>query len=96
MNQWYDRSTGNSIVDLHGNKMVMRPRSVFLFGIIGLQLAYTSTATRDSLVCFHCGGFYVPRNKPRTGSRAFCPRCRRQAKPQLYAMRDFRARQNSP
>jgi hypothetical protein len=93
LNQWYGRSTGNSIVELQGKKIVMRPRSVSLFGIIGLQLAYTATATRDSLVCYHCGGFYTPSNKPRTGSRNFCPRCRRQAKPQLYAMRDLRARQ---
>lgn len=93
LNQWYGRSTGNSIVELQGKKMVMRPRLVSLFGIIGLQLAYTATATRDSLVCYHCGGFYAPRNKPRTGSRNFCARCRRRAKPQLYAMRDLRARQ---
>jgi len=94
LNHWYGRSTGNSIVELQGSKIVMRPRSGFLFGIIGLQLAYTASATRDSLVCYHCGAFYTPRNKPRTGSRNFCPRCRRLSKPQLHAMRDFRARQN--
>lgn len=94
LNHWYGRSTGNSIVELQGTKIVMRPRSGFLFGIIGLQLAYTASATRDSLVCYHCGGFYTPKNKPRTGSRNFCPRCQRLAKPQLYAMRDFRSRQN--
>jgi len=94
LNHWYGRSTGNSIVELQGSKIVMRPRSGYLFGIIGLQLAYTASATRDSLVCYHCGAFYTPRNKPRTGSRNFCPRCRRLSKPQLHAMRDFRARQN--
>ena len=40
LNHWYGRSTGNSIVELQGSKIVMRPRSGYLFGIIGLQLAY--------------------------------------------------------
>jgi hypothetical protein len=95
LNQWYGGSTGNSIVEIQGRQIVMRPRSVFLFGMIGLQVASTATATRDCLVCYHCSAFYLPKNKPRTGSRNFCPRCRRQAKPQLYAMRDLRDRQKA-
>lgn len=93
LNQWYGRSSGNSIVEIHGNGIVIRPRSGFLFGILGLQLAWTVTATRDSLACYHCGALYRPNHKPRTGSRTFCPRCRRKGKPQLYAMRDLRDRQ---
>jgi len=92
LNLWHARSTGHALVEIQKTKMVMRPRSVFLFGIIALQLAYAITGAQDTLVCYHCARFYTPKNKPRTGSRNFCSGCRRLGKPQLYAMRDLRTR----
>jgi hypothetical protein len=93
LNHWHSRSTGNTIVAIAGSRIVMRPYSGYLFGIIGLQVAYAITAARNCLVCFHCAEFYTPKNRPRTGSRNFCSSCQRLKKPQLYAMRDLRARQ---
>lgn len=92
LNAWYDRSAGNGLVETHGTKILMRPHVGLLFGIIGLQLACAITETQNQLACYHCGRYYTPKNQPRTGSRNFCPNCRRRGKPQLYAMRDLRAR----
>jgi hypothetical protein len=92
LNLWYARSSGNALVEIQRNKMILCPRCVFLFWIIGLQLAYAITGAQDTLVCYHCARFYTPKNRPRTGSRNFCPTCRRHGKPVLYAMRDLRAR----
>jgi hypothetical protein len=92
LNLWYGRSTGHGLVEIQKTKMVMRPRAIFLFGIIGLQLTYAITGAQGTLICYHCARFYTPKNKPRTGSRNFCAGCRRAGKPQLYAMRDLRAR----
>lgn len=92
LNTWYDQSSGNSIVTIHRDKIILQPQSTSLFGILGLQLARLITGSEPSLVCYHCRRFYVPHNKPRTGSRTFCKACRRTRKPDLYAMRDYRAR----
>jgi len=92
LNQWHNQSGGNALLGMSKDKIVMRPRSFFLFGIIGLQLAYAVSGAQDTLVCYHCQRFYTPKHKPRTGTRNFCKHCRRLGKPQLYAMRDLRAR----
>jgi len=92
LNKWYARSSANALVTVHRDKIVIQPSSELLFGIIGMQLARHVTGAQDALVCYHCGRFYVPKNRPRTGARNFCPTCRRARKPEMYAMRDHRAR----
>jgi len=44
-------------------------------------------------VCYHCKRVYWPKNLPRTGARSFCSTCQRDRKPEMYAMREYRARQ---
>jgi hypothetical protein len=92
LNRWYSRSLGNTLIDWQKDKLVIAPTASTLFGIIGLQLAYRITGATEMLVCHHCTRFFTPERKPSSGKRVFCPTCRRNAKPQLYAMRDYRIR----
>ena len=95
LNLWYARSPGNALVTLHKNKIVLQSSSTSLFGIIGVQLAQRIT-NRAVLVCYHCNRVYWPKNPPRTGVRHFCSPCQADRKPEMYAMRDLRARQKRP
>jgi hypothetical protein len=93
LNRWYGASTGNILIGWRRDlKMVIEPAVTTLFGIIGVQLAYAIVGATEMLVCHHCEEFFTPRRKPPTGKRFFCPKCRKSSKPQLYAMRDHRAR----
>jgi hypothetical protein len=92
LNRWHARSLGNSIIGLQQDKLVIAPQVTTLFGIIGLQLAYRITGASEMLVCHHCTRFFPPKPQQAGQKRAFCPACRKKAKPQLYAMRDYRAR----
>jgi hypothetical protein len=92
LNRWYSLSLGNTLIGWQEDKLVIAPAATTLFGIIGLQLAYRITGATQMLVCHHCTRFFTPERKPSSGKRAFCPTCRRHAKPQLYAMRDYRIR----
>lgn len=92
LNRWYQSSPGNSLIGWRGDKMLIEPSVKSLFGIIGVQLAYRIMGATEMLVCYHCERFFTPRRTPPTGRRFFCPVCRKRAKPQLYAMRDYRSR----
>lgn len=94
LNAWYAHSRGHTLVGLLKEKLVIAPATTTLFGIIGIQLAYQITTAGEMLVCYHCSRFFTPKRKSSTGVRNFCPPCRRSAKPQLYAMRDYRSRIN--
>ena len=92
LNRWYSESEGHNLLKFQGDKLVIAPSATTLFGILGLQLAYSITNAEPMLVCCHCTRFFTPQYKPATGVRTFCPACRKAGKPQMYAMRDYRAR----
>ncbi len=92
LNLWFSRAKASSLIAIQKEKLVIAPAVNSLFGIIGVQLAYQITGASQMLVCHHCHRSFTPARKPPTGVRTFCPACRRDKKPQLYAMRDLRAR----
>jgi hypothetical protein len=92
LNVWHDRSLGNTLIALEKDQLVIAPLVITLFGIIGLQLAYRITGASEMMVCHHCTRFFRPEPQQIGQKRVFCPVCRKKAKPQLYAMRDYRAR----
>ena len=94
LNHWYAQSSGNRLVSVEEDKLLIRPSVTSLLGIIGLQLATQVTGVSQMLQCYHCHRFFSPPRKPPTGARTFCPRCRSQARPVMYAMRDYRRRRS--
>ena len=92
VNVWHGRSLGNAMIGLEEDKLVIAPLVITLFGIIGLQLAYRITGASEMMVCHHCTRFFRPEPQQVGQKRVFCPVCRKKAKPQLYAMRDYRDR----
>jgi hypothetical protein len=92
LNLWFSRTKASSLIAIQKEKLIVAPAVNSLFGIIGVQLAYQITGARQMLVCHHCHRSFTPAHKPPTGIRTFCPTCRRDKKPQLYAMRDLRDR----
>lgn len=92
LNRWYSRSKGHTLMHLQSDRLIIQPAANTLFGIIGVQLSLRVASSRQKLACYHCARLFTPQRKPSTGSRVFCPACRATAKPQMYAMRDYRNR----
>jgi hypothetical protein len=46
-----------------------------LFATLVTELLFTVTKSKGLLVCSHCGRFFLPNHRPRTGVRRFCRRC---------------------
>jgi len=95
LNRWYERSSGHTLLGWGRDKIVIAPASTTLFGIVGVQLAYQFVKAAEMLVCHHCQRYFQPERKPAPGVRSFCPKCRREQKPQMYAMRDYRRRKSN-
>jgi DNA-directed RNA polymerase subunit RPC12/RpoP len=63
-----------------------------LFGNLAVELAFVAMRVDGFYICSGCGTPYIPERKATTGTRRFCPRCRRNKVPQKLAQRDLRAR----
>jgi hypothetical protein len=56
-----------------------------LFAALVMELMYEVTGSDPMFHCSACGRLYKPARRPRTAERHYCPRCRREGKPQRYA-----------
>jgi hypothetical protein len=56
-----------------------------LFAALVMELMYVVTGSDPMVHCSACGRLYEPTRQPRQGEHHYCPRCRREGKPQRYA-----------
>jgi hypothetical protein len=68
-----------------------------LFGFLASQLGAALVNARGWYTCHECSDLFEGENTVSPKRRRFCHLCRKEGKPQLWATRDFRAReQESP
>jgi hypothetical protein len=69
------------------------PDRTTLFSAITLRLMMAVVAGDAMVFCTHCGVVYSPRRRPVAGRRNFCPACRENGVPVMYAKRAQRLRE---
>lgn len=64
--------------------------------VVGYQLSVILSSGRRPPALCHCGELFIPKRKPRSDQRVWCPKCQDLREPQRYAQAQYRARRSKP
>jgi hypothetical protein len=95
LNFLYARIPGNGIIHVVGDRFCIQLHGSNLLGILIAQVAYKLANVDQKIPCSGCPNSFVPVRPTTSGTRQYCPKCRRGGVSRRDAARDYRKRKKA-